>query len=94
MSGDKSPRKKAWQVYIVRCIDETLYTGIAKNIESRLLQHNAGKASKYTRARRPVRLVYTESMKRHGDALRREKEIKHLNRKEKVKLILNPVGRS
>lgn len=73
-----------WFVYILRCADNTLYTGITKNIERRCKQHNAAVASKYTRARLPVVLVYQETVASHGDALRRELAIKKLNRAAKA----------
>jgi predicted GIY-YIG superfamily endonuclease len=73
-----------WFVYILRCADNTLYTGITKNIERRCKQHNAAVASKYTRARLPVVLVYQETVASHGDALRRELAIKKLNRTAKA----------
>jgi putative endonuclease len=68
----------------LRCADNTLYTGITKNIERRCKQHNAAVASKYTRARLPVVLVYQETVASHGDALRRELAIKKLNRAAKA----------
>ena len=73
-----------WFVYILRCADNTLYTGITKNIERRCKQHNAAVASKYTRARLPVVLVYQETVASHGDALRRELAIKKMNRAAKA----------
>ena len=68
----------AWYVYRVQCADNSLYTGVAKDIEARLAQHNAGKGAKYTRARGPVVLVYKESAADHGAALRKEYAIKSL----------------
>ena len=76
-----------WWVYILRCRDGTLYTGITTDPERRLAQHNAGTAAKYTRARRPVVMVYREPAKTHGAALRREFAIKKLSRAAKVALI-------
>jgi putative endonuclease len=67
-----------WSVYIVRCADQTLYTGIAKNIVQRIAQHNAGNGAAYTRARRPVVLVHQEPAPDRGAALRREAAIKRL----------------
>ncbi len=75
-----------WHVYIIRCADGTLYTGIAKDIESRLAQHNAGQGAKYTRGRLPVRLIYHEPAANRGAALRRELEIKRLPVVEKQRL--------
>jgi predicted GIY-YIG superfamily endonuclease len=83
-----------WTVYIVRCADSSLYTGIAKNVARRIKQHNAGRGAKYTRSRLPVELVYSESADTRETALRREIEIKRLKRGEKLKLIasLNDQG--
>jgi putative endonuclease len=78
----------AYTVYILRCSDQTLYTGCTNNIEKRLLQHNAGKAgAKYTRARRPVLLVYKENKRDLSLALKREAKIKKMTRKEKLELV-------
>ena len=76
-----------WYVYIVRCDDGSLYTGIAKDIERRLAQHNAGTASRYTRSRLPVELVYQEEQLTQSAALKRELAIKKLSRKAKESLI-------
>ena len=77
-------------VYIVECSDRTFYTGSTGNIEKRLQEHNRGKAgAKYTRARRPVKLVYVESCSTLSMALKREAEIKRLPRPQKVVLIAN-----
>lgn len=76
-----------WWVYVLRCADGTLYTGITTDPARRLAQHNAGTASKYTRARRPVKMVYREPAATHGDALRRELAIKKLPRAAKQVLI-------
>ena len=73
-------------VYIVRCADGSLYTGIAKDVAKRIAQHNAGKGSKYCRSRRPVELVYVESCASVSLALRRELEIKALPRSAKEQL--------
>lgn len=79
---------KNWFVYILECSDNTLYTGITNDLQNRLEQHNHGKAAaRYTRARRPVKLVYTEQQASRGDATRREMEIKKLSRDEKLLLI-------
>lgn len=75
-------------VYIVRCSDQTLYTGWTNHLEKRIEAHNAGKGAKYTKARRPGELVYFETFDNKGDALKREYQIKQLKRSEKEKLIL------
>ena len=76
-----------WYVYILRCTDDTLYTGITNHPERRLKAHNAGTASKYTRVRRPVEMVYQEEVETKGYALRREMEIKAMSRSQKLRLI-------
>lgn len=74
-------------VYILRCADGSLYTGWTTNPGRRLAAHNAGTASKYTRSRRPVEMVYHEAFPTKEQALRREAQIKSLTRKEKLALI-------
>ena len=74
-------------VYIVRCSDNSLYTGYTNNIEARINKHNAGKGAKYTKTRRPVVLVYQEIYETKSEALRREYEIKTFTRQRKLKLI-------
>lgn len=68
-----------WYVYMLCCSDDSYYTGITKDLSRRLQQHNTGKVgAKYTRSRRPVRLVYQEQQQNHSAALKREMEIKRL----------------
>ncbi len=78
-----------WYVYIVRCVDDTLYTGITIDLDKRLGEHNNDnrKAAKYTRARRPVELVYSELCKDRSDATSREFAIKQLKRNKKEQMI-------
>lgn len=78
-----------WFVYIVRCADDSLYTGIATNLERRVEEHNGqGKpGAKYTRNRQPVVLVYREQLASRSEASKREYQIKQLSRLEKLKLI-------
>ena len=78
---------QAWHVYIVRCVDHTLYTGVATDVEARVAQHNAGRGAKYTRGRGPVELVYRERVADRSTALRRELAIKRLEPGAKRKLI-------
>ena len=73
----------AWHVYIVRCADRTLYTGVAKDLSARIAAHNDGRGAKYTRQRLPVKLVYSEAAVDRGAAQRREHEIKRLPREAK-----------
>lgn len=76
-----------WLVYILKCVDGSLYTGITTDIKRRLAEHNAGNGSRYTRARLPVRLVYQESAKDRSEASKREYEIKRLSRSAKEELV-------
>lgn len=74
-------------VYILKCSDNTLYTGWTTNLEKRLKVHNTGKGAKYTRVRLPVEIVYFEEFEDKKDAMKREYAIKQLSRQEKLKLI-------
>ena len=76
-----------WYLYILRCKDNTLYTGITTDVARRLDVHRSGKGAKYTRGRCPLELVYQESCGNHSDALRRELEIKAMSRKQKEEMI-------
>lgn len=80
---------KDWYVYIVRCSDGTLYTGVAKDVEKRIEEHNSDNVlgAKYTKYRRPVTLVYREPVNSRSEAVRRESEIKKLKRTQKEALI-------
>lgn len=80
--------EKTWYLYILRCGDGSLYTGIAVDVEKRLAVHRSGKGAKYTRGRGPLELVYSEKCGTHSDALRRELEIKALSREEKKRLFV------
>jgi len=79
----------AWTVYILRCADDSLYTGIAKDVDRRVAEHNAGQrlGARYTRSRRPVRLVYAETFASRSEAAAREYEIKKLTRQRKQVLL-------
>lgn len=79
--------KESWFLYILRCNDGSLYTGIAKELERRFKMHNDGKASRYTRIRRPVKLVYHEVCSSRAQALVRECEIKEFSKKKKESLV-------
>ena len=76
-----------WELYILRCGDGTLYTGIARDVEKRLAAHRSGKGAKYTRGRGPLEIVYRERCVDQGEALRREYAVKQLTREEKERLI-------
>ena len=79
----------AYFCYIVECSDGTFYTGWSTDPERRERQHNTGRGARYTRDRRPVRLVYIEEQEDKPSALRRELRIKHLPRRKKLQLIEN-----
>jgi putative endonuclease len=74
-------------VYMLECADHTIYTGYTVNLEKRLIAHNQGTASKYTRARLPVTLVYSEAYSSKSEAMRREAALKRLSRADKLALI-------
>lgn len=74
-------------VYILKCSDDTLYTGFTVNLENRIQKHNQGLGAKYTRGRTPVKLVYKEEYPTKSEALKREYRIKQLTRKKKIEII-------
>ncbi len=76
-----------WLVYILRCRDGSLYTGITNDLDRRLAAHSSGKASRYTRSRLPVTLVHREGQPSKSKALRQEAAIKRLTRAEKLRLV-------
>ena len=77
-----------YYLYILKCHDKTLYTGIAVNLEKRLEEHNSSKTgAKYTRSRRPVKLVYVKKFRTRSTASKAESKIKALSRAEKLNLI-------
>jgi putative endonuclease len=76
-----------WYVYILRCRDQSLYTGIARNVKARIALHEAGRGARYTRGRGPFTLCVSRRCSEHGDALRLEYAIKQLSRDEKERLI-------
>lgn len=79
-----------WHVYIVRCGDGSLYTGIATNVEERVAKHNAGKGAKYTRGRGPVVLVWHEAAESESAARVREAAIKRRPKADKERLVAEP----
>ena len=81
-----------WYLYILRCKDNTLYTGIATDVEKRLEAHRSGKGAKYTRGRGPLELVYRECCGNHSQALKRELQVKALSKEEKQRLIAASVA--
>jgi putative endonuclease len=80
-----------WYVYMLRCADHSLYTGVATDLEARVATHNAGKGAKYTRGRLPVKLVYQEAVADRGTALKREIAIKRMPVAAKRQLIRQSV---
>jgi UV DNA damage endonuclease len=84
---NKAATSDAWFVYLLRCADGSLYAGITNDLPRRCEQHNAGTASRYTRSRLPVALVYQEPQGSRSLALKREAAIKALSRQEKESLI-------
>lgn len=80
-----------WHVYIVRCSDSTLYTGITNDLAARIEKHNSGKGAKYTRSRRPVALVWSKAVRTESTARKQEARLKQLDRQSKLKLINHEV---
>ena len=76
-----------YYVYLLRCADDTLYTGSTNDLDARELAHNTGRGARYTAGRRPVRVVYSETHESRSAALRREYQLKRLSRAEKEALI-------
>jgi len=81
----------SWHVYILRCSDGTLYTGIATDVSKRLDAHRKGTGAKYTRSRLPVDLVYQEQQPDRGNALKREAALRRMGRSAKLTLITNSI---
>lgn len=84
---NKEKERQGNYTYIVKCSDETLYTGWTNNLKKRLDAHNSGKGAKYTKNRRPVELVYFEEYDTKQEAMKREYAIKQLSRQKKLALI-------
>jgi len=83
----KNPSSNPWFVYILPCADSSLYTGITKDVKRRCQQHNDGTASRYTRSRRPTKLVWKEPHLNRSSALKREAAIKRMTRRAKLEII-------
>ena len=90
--GMKKRGKREWNVYVLRCGDGTLYTGIAKDVQARLGAHQKGKGAAYTRTHLPVRLIYQENKLTRSKALIREAAIKRYPKSQKEKLVGVPTG--
>ncbi len=80
-------KKEKWFLYILKCVDSSLYTGIAKDVEKRFKMHSEGKGARYTRSRRPLEIMYQEVCKTRTQALVRECAIKALSKTKKLALI-------
>ncbi len=87
--GMKRRGRKDWTVYILRCGDGSLYTGIAKDVQARVRQHNEGRGATYTRTRLPVKLLYQQEGLTRSKALIREAQIKAMSRSKKEEIIFN-----
>ena len=89
MGVAKKRKKKtsAWVLYVLKCRDNTLYTGITNDVSRRVYQHNNGTASRYTRSRLPVKLIFSEPCRNRSQALKKEYGMKQLSRKEKIEYI-------
>jgi putative endonuclease len=79
----------SYYFYFARCSDDSLYAGYCKDIQAREDKHNTGKGAKYTRSRRPIKIIYTETFDTQKAAMQREIEVKKWNRLKKVNLIKN-----
>ena len=87
--GIKSGGRKDWTVYILRCGDGSLYTGIAKDVQARVKQHCEGRGATYTRTRLPVKLIYQQEGLTHSKALIREAQIKGMPRSKKEEIVFS-----
>jgi len=87
--GIKRGGRKDWTVYIIRCGDGSLYTGIAKDVRARVKQHSQGRGATYTRTRLPIELLYQQEGLTHSEALIREAKIKAMPRSKKEEIIFN-----
>jgi len=83
----KNTKKRGWYLYVLKCSDNTLYTGITNDLERRLEEHNSGHGSKYTRARKPSEIIFYKKCRSRSDALKQEAYVKSLPRDEKFDYI-------
>ena len=93
IQGMEKRGRKDWSVYILRCGDGSLYTGIAKDVRARVKQHSEGRGATYTRTRLPVKLLYQEDALTRSEALVREAQIKAMPRSKKEEIIFHCVFR-
>jgi predicted GIY-YIG superfamily endonuclease len=89
IQGMKKKGRKDWTVYILRCGDGSLYTGIARDVQARVKQHSQGRGATYTRTRLPVTLLYQQGGFTHSEALIREAQIKAMSRSKKEEILSN-----
>jgi putative endonuclease len=82
----------SWHLYILRCADGTLYTGITNDLVARVKKHNQGRGAKYTRSRRPVVLAYEERKRDATSARKREAQVKKMSRAQKLALVAKKAG--
>jgi putative endonuclease len=83
------PVNKPWHLYILRCADDTFYTGITTNVKRRFAEHcESPKGAKYTHSHRPVQIAFRKRIGTMGDALRMERLVKHLSKEQKEKLVM------
>ncbi len=78
---------KRYYVYLLRCVDDTLYCGYTTDVQKRWKAHNDGKGAKYTKSRRPVEVAYVEACESKSDALKRECAVKRMTREQKIQMI-------
>jgi predicted GIY-YIG superfamily endonuclease len=90
--GMKKRGRKEWTVYILRCGDGSLYTGIAKDVQTRVKQHSEGRGATYTRTHLPIQLVYQQEGLTHSKALIREAKIKAMPRSRKEAILSDEPG--
>jgi putative endonuclease len=84
---DKTIYDEPWYLYIAQCCDGTLYVGVAKDVNKRITEHNSTNKCRYTRFRKPLRLIYRENCNNYSVARKRESEIKKFSRKKKLALV-------
>jgi len=81
-----------YYAYLARCNDNSLYAGYTADLKSREVKHNEGKGARYTRTRKPIKIVYHEEFKTKSEAMKREYQLKHLKKSDKENLIISSMG--
>ncbi|MEE9444701.1 MAG: GIY-YIG nuclease family protein [Cocleimonas sp.] len=93
--SNENLNKTVWFVYMLRCVDNSLYTGVTTDVSRRVLEHNGAKSvTRYTRARQPVKVVYQETAESRSTACQREAQIKKLTKLQKEALLEEPLIKS